>query len=171
MQKMGIHSEDMATCLRSTLLGACSPALLLEIMTSSKAVYDHFPAGTVVYDPGHFKRCLGVVLEGELQVTKGELSDRIVRLDDFLDRFGWRELTFAIELKVPDTEEDVAALLREYRAEEKAVITSFSFENVCRMREIAPRLRCGFLCMTQVLSLHISFHFTCFFCRRMLEYS
>ena len=40
MQKMGIHSEDMATCLRSTLLGACSPALLLEIITSSKAVYD-----------------------------------------------------------------------------------------------------------------------------------
>ena len=74
MQKMGIHSEDMATSLRSTLLGACSPALLLEIMTSSKAVYDHFPAGTVVYDPGHFKRSLGVVLEGELQVSKGELS-------------------------------------------------------------------------------------------------
>lgn len=81
------------------------------------------------------------------RVTKGELSDRIVRLDDFLDRFGWRDLTFAIELKVPDTEEDVAALLREYRAEEKAVITSFRFESVCRMREIAPRLRCGFLCV------------------------
>ena len=74
MQKMGIYSEDMSICLRSTLLGACSPALLLEILTSSKAAYHHFPAGTVVYDPNHFQRCLGVVLEGELQVTKGELS-------------------------------------------------------------------------------------------------
>ncbi len=74
MQKMGIYSEDITTCLRSTLLGACSPAMLLEILTSSKAVYDHFPAGAVIYDPTHFKRCLGVVLEGELQVTKGELS-------------------------------------------------------------------------------------------------
>ena len=74
MQKMGIHSEDMTTCLRSTLLGACSPAMLLEILTSSKAVYERFSAGAVVYDPTHFKRCLGVVLEGELQVTKGELS-------------------------------------------------------------------------------------------------
>ena len=74
MQKTGIHSEDMATCLRSTLLGACSPALLLEILTSSKALYDRYPAGAVVYDPTHFQRCLGVVLEGELQVTKGGLS-------------------------------------------------------------------------------------------------
>ena len=81
------------------------------------------------------------------RVKKGELSDRIVRLDDFLDRFGWRNLTFAIELKVQDTEEDVAALLREYQAEEKAVITSFRFQNACRMREIAPHLRCGFLCV------------------------
>ena len=82
MQKMGIHSEDMATCLRSTLLGACSPALLLEILTSSKAVYEQFPAGAVVYDPTHFKRCLGVLLEGQLQVTKGELSVSVLQPGD-----------------------------------------------------------------------------------------
>ena len=82
MQKMGIQTEDINTCLRSTLLGACSPALLLEILTSSNATYDHFPAGTVVYDPNHFKRCLGVVLEGELQVTKGELSVSILHPGD-----------------------------------------------------------------------------------------
>ena len=74
MQKMGISSADLAICQRSNLLGACSTALLLEILTSSKAVYDHFPAGTVVYDPAHFQRCLGILLEGQLQVTKGGLS-------------------------------------------------------------------------------------------------
>ena len=82
MQKMGIQSEDMTTCLRSTLLCTCSPALLLEILTSSKATYDHFPAGAVVYDPNHFKRSLGVVLEGELQVTKGELSVSLLQPGD-----------------------------------------------------------------------------------------
>ena len=72
----------MEICLRSTLLGVCSPALLLEILTSSKAVYEHFPAGAVVYDPTHFKRCLGVLLEGQLQVTKGELSVSVLQPGD-----------------------------------------------------------------------------------------
>ena len=74
MQKMGIHSADLAVCMSSSLLGACSAPLLLELLTSSKAIYDHFPAGTVVYDPAHFQRCLGILLEGQLQVTKGGLS-------------------------------------------------------------------------------------------------
>ena len=74
MQKMGITTADFIICQNSALLGACSPPLLLEIMTSSKAVYDRFPTGTVVYDPAHFQRCLGILLEGQLQVTKGDLS-------------------------------------------------------------------------------------------------
>ena len=74
MQKMGISTADLAICQRSSLLGACSLPALLEILTSSQAVYDHFPAGTVVYDPAHFQRCLGILLEGQLQVTKGGLS-------------------------------------------------------------------------------------------------
>ena len=82
MQKMGISTADLAICQRSNLLGACSLPALLEILTSSKATYDHFPAGAVVYDPNHFKRCLGVVLEGELQVTKGELSVSVLQPGD-----------------------------------------------------------------------------------------
>lgn len=78
MQKLGIHGADLAICLRSALLSACSPATVLELLTSSTAVYDTFPAGAVVYDPDHFQRCLGVVLEGQLQVTKGGLSVSIL---------------------------------------------------------------------------------------------
>ena len=33
-----------------------------------------FSPGQAVYDPGHFRRCLGVVLSGQLQVTKGALA-------------------------------------------------------------------------------------------------
>ena len=69
-----MYTMAIETCLHSTLLGACSPALLREILAAPSAVCDHFPAGTVVYDPGHFQRCLGILLEGQLQVTKGGLS-------------------------------------------------------------------------------------------------
>ena len=71
---MGISTADLVVCQGSSLLGACSVPTLLELMTSSKAVYDRFPTGTVVYDPAHFQRCLGILLEGQLQVTKGDLS-------------------------------------------------------------------------------------------------
>lgn len=78
MQPWGIDKEDLSVCLDSELLGACSPALLLEILTSSKADFLNFPAGAVIYSPHHFRRCLGVVLDGELLVTKGELSVSIL---------------------------------------------------------------------------------------------
>jgi CRP-like cAMP-binding protein len=74
VQKMGIISADVDICHRCALLSACSPATLLELMTSSEVIYDTFPAGETVYDPAHFQRCLGVLLEGQLQVTKGGLS-------------------------------------------------------------------------------------------------
>jgi len=74
MQMTGITSADLAICQRSALLSACSTAALLELLTSDGTVCDTFPAGAVVYDPGHFQRCLGVVLAGQLQVTKGGLS-------------------------------------------------------------------------------------------------
>jgi len=78
MQKMGIHTPDLAICQQSVLLGACSLPALLELLTSSKAVYESFPAGQVVYDPAHFQRCLGILLDGQLQVTKGGLSVSIL---------------------------------------------------------------------------------------------
>ena len=78
-------------------------------------------------------------------VRRGALVDRIVRLGDFLKLFAFRDLTFAVELKVRDTEADVAALLARCGAEEKTVITSFDFENLRAMRRVAPQLRCGYL--------------------------
>ncbi len=69
-----MQNRDIELCLSSTLLGACSPTALQNLLASPEAVYDHFPSGTTVYDPGHFQRCLGILLEGQLQVTKGDLS-------------------------------------------------------------------------------------------------
>ena len=82
VQKTGISTADLVICQRSDLLGACSPAALLELMTSSRLIYDRVPAGSVVYDPTHFQRCLGILLEGQLQVTKGGLSVSVLEPGD-----------------------------------------------------------------------------------------
>ena len=82
MQPWGIDKEDLAVCLHAELLRDCSPALLLEILTSSKADFLNFPVGAVIYSPHRFRRCLGVVLDGELLVTKGELSVSVLRPGD-----------------------------------------------------------------------------------------
>ena len=71
--------EDFLLCQRSKLISSCSPALLLEIMTSSKAIWENYPADRVVYSPHHFRRCLGILLEGQLQVTKGTLAVSILQ--------------------------------------------------------------------------------------------
>ena len=41
---------------------------------SEQAERAEFDPGQVVYDPQHFRRCLGVVLSGQLQVKKGALA-------------------------------------------------------------------------------------------------
>ncbi len=81
-------------------------------------------------------------------VRKGHLTDKICTLEDFLANFAHRDLTFAIELKKPGTEEDVAALIRRCGVQEKVVITSFQFDCIRIMRQNAPELECGFLTST-----------------------
>ncbi len=73
MHPVDIHTEDLAVCQSSSLLGACSAPALRELLTSSQAIYSTFSTEQIVYDPSHFQRCLGILLEGELQVTKGGL--------------------------------------------------------------------------------------------------
>ncbi|MBR2181094.1 MAG: MBL fold metallo-hydrolase [Oscillospiraceae bacterium] len=80
-----------------------------------------------------------------LFVTKNGFSDKIVKFEDFLDRFSFRDLTFAIELKQKGTARQVADIIRKYEIEDKVVITSFDFESVCDMSEYAPELRLGYL--------------------------
>ena len=79
------------------------------------------------------------------RVKKGHLTDKICTLEEFLAAFAHRDLTFAIELKAADVEEDTAAMIRRFGVEEKVVITSFNFDFVRRMRSAAPELKCGWL--------------------------
>lgn len=81
----------------------------------------------------------------QLFVTKNEISDKIVRFEDFLERFSFRNLTFAIELKQKGCAKQVADIIRKFGIEDKVVITSFDFESLCDMSAYAPELYLGFL--------------------------
>ncbi len=78
-------------------------------------------------------------------VKKGEYADKIVAFEDFLSHFSSFDITFAIELKSKDIEEDVAALLRKYGMKKKAVVTSFHMSYIRKFKEIAPEFRVGYL--------------------------
>jgi glycerophosphoryl diester phosphodiesterase len=78
-------------------------------------------------------------------VKKNGLGDRIVSLEEFLQKFAFRDITFAIELKGAGVEEDTALLLRKYGLEKKAVVTSFSLDYLRRFRSFAPEFQIGLL--------------------------
>lgn len=78
-------------------------------------------------------------------VTKNDFSDKIVTLEDFLLHFAFRDITFAIELKGSGVEQITADLLRKYRLEEKAVVTSFSLDYLETFRRYAPEFQIGYL--------------------------
>lgn len=78
-------------------------------------------------------------------VKKNDLADKILKLEDFLEHFSFRDMKFAIELKQKGTAKIVADMIRAYRVEHKVVVTSFDYEELCSMCEYAPELRKGYL--------------------------
>ncbi|MBR2906489.1 MAG: MBL fold metallo-hydrolase [Clostridia bacterium] len=78
-------------------------------------------------------------------VKKDGYEDRIVAFEDFLKHFAFRDITFAIELKGKGVEEDVAELLRKYKMEKKAVVTSFHLSYLRAFKAYAPEFRVGYL--------------------------
>ena len=81
----------------------------------------------------------------QFSVRKNGFEDRIVRFEDFLRHFSFRNITFAIELKGKDVEEGTATLLRRYGMAEKTVVTSFDLDMIRTFRQIAPEFEVGFL--------------------------
>ena len=78
-------------------------------------------------------------------VKKGDIHDKIPTLEDFLDHFAYRDITFAIELKDNDIEKEVADLIFKYGVEKKTVVTAFELERIRKIKEYAPTLRTGYL--------------------------
>jgi glycerophosphoryl diester phosphodiesterase len=80
-------------------------------------------------------------------VKKGELHDKIPTFEDFLSHFAYRDITFAIELKMggDGIEEAVAELIRKYGADKKTTVTSFCYDFIKNMRACAPDFKIGYL--------------------------
>ena len=75
----------------------------------------------------------------------GDRFDKIVTLEDFLRYFGWRQLTFAVELKQPGVERETIDLLETFGMAEKTILTSFHFDSIRAAKEYAPHYRVGYL--------------------------
>ena len=81
----------------------------------------------------------------QFDVIKGEYTDKILKFEDFLTHFGFRNITFAIELKTEDAAEATAELIRRYGIGLKTTVTSFKYDALTRIRACAPELKTGFL--------------------------
>ena len=71
--------------------------------------------------------------------------DRITTLEQFLHCFGWRDLTFAIELKQDGIEKETIDMLEAYHMREKTILTSFNFESIRNAKAYNPAYRVGYL--------------------------
>lgn len=78
-------------------------------------------------------------------VKKGSQLDRIPTLEAFLERYGDKDITFALEMKKPGTHKAVADAVRRYGIEKKTVVTSFIFDELVALRSYAPELTSGYL--------------------------
>lgn len=76
---------------------------------------------------------------------KNGLTDKIVVFEEFLKQFGWRDITFAIEVKQPGIEPQIADMIFKYHIEGKTIVTSFMPDAIRRIKEYAPELRIGLL--------------------------
>ena len=71
---MSLTGEERAALAACPLLAGARPGSAERLCSADGVELAAFDAGEVVYSPRYFRRCLGIVLSGGLQVTKGSLS-------------------------------------------------------------------------------------------------
>lgn len=71
--------------------------------------------------------------------------DRIVTLEEFLEKFSAYDIQFAIELKGPDVEEETLAAIGRFGIENKTTFTSFRFPYIQKIKELDKTARVGYL--------------------------
>ena len=81
----------------------------------------------------------------EFNVKNGDLTDKIVTLDEFIEKFAFRDITFAIELKYSGYEKEVSDIIVKYNAVKKCVVTSFRIECLEKIKKINPEIKTGYL--------------------------
>lgn len=71
--------------------------------------------------------------------------DRALTLEEFLDKFAYYDIKFAIELKGPGVEEDTLATINRYGIKEKTTFTSFHFDYIQKIKQLDKNARVGYL--------------------------
>lgn len=74
-----------------------------------------------------------------------DFYDKIVTLEEFLDKFASYDIKFAIELKGEGVEEDTLSMIRRYGVLDKTTFTSFNFEYIKKIKQMEPKARVGWL--------------------------
>lgn len=87
----------------------------------------------------------GELLRMRVKNARTAKEDIVVKLEDFLKYFGYRDIQFAIELKDSGIEAETLELLEKYDMREKTVITSFEFEYIKAVKLLRPEYKVGFL--------------------------
>ena len=109
----------------------------------------------VLFHDGDFKRVIGCegciadytyeeLMQFRVKNEKTDTQDIIIKFEDFLRYLGFRDLHFAIELK-EDLAEETVAMLDKFNMKDKAIITSFKFDYIKRVKELRPDWRIGYL--------------------------
>lgn len=78
---MSLTQEELTLLAGCSLFRDVGGVLLRSLTELEGAGVVQFNPG-VVYSPRHFRRCLGVVLSGQLQVTKGSLAVSVLEPGD-----------------------------------------------------------------------------------------
>lgn len=78
---MSLKQEELSLLARCPLFRQADGALLRSLTELEGACLVQFDPG-IVYSPQHFRRSLGVVLSGQLQVTKGSLAVSVLEPGD-----------------------------------------------------------------------------------------
>lgn len=110
----------------------------------------------VVYHDDTLERLLGVsgsisdytyeeLLSFTVKNPKYQRADKIMTLDEFLKYFGWRPLTFAIEIKQRGIVCSVIDMIERYGVKDKVVITSFIYDELVCARNYDKDIRLGYL--------------------------
>ena len=102
---------------------------------------DRVTDGTGKISDYTYEELLGFTVKNE----KYGRIDKIMTFEEFLKYFGWRDLTFAIELKQYGIASDVIDMIDRFGVREKVTLTSFKYEELQATREYDKNIRIGWL--------------------------
>ena len=85
------------------------------------------------------------LLKFTVKNEKYDRRDKIMTFEEFLKYFGWRDLTFAIELKQLGIAREVIDMIDRFGVRNKCIITSFKYDELVAAREYDADIRLGWL--------------------------